>query len=232
MDSLIKTVIFMVKEVDYQRGAKNYYNLMKSQDKNIPKKQDDFNKKTGEILVIFGNVENSLDKFISKYFCSPQDLRANSLTEIVFNDFRFADKIHIFKEICKKEKIDYSNIDKDLERINKIRNKVAHWWPHFFYKNGEYEVVRTDKRFSKFMEHKFLKIVDKIDKEGSVEKLDERHEAEIISIDGFNDLSWKTINRIDELRRKHFDFERRIKETEDLIKYMKKEKKYWNTMGL
>ncbi len=130
--------------------------------------EQEFHKKCGEILRKAIGIENTLEFFISNYFCHPQSYKTFFLNDIL-TTLGFERKIQIFKEICKRENIDKERIEKIANAvgfIQNIRNRVAHDEAYIFNSN---EGIILQKRKSVIYKKNGLKITDellkKIDRE-------------------------------------------------------------------
>lgn len=129
-----------------------------------------FHKNCGEILRIGLNIESNLEHFISNYFCSPQNYKTFLFNDLILVEMiGFGRKINIFKEICKKERIDKNQINKTVEAIkfiNQIRNRIAHD-EAFVY--SQEEGIKLQKRKSIQFKKDELKITNDL-----VEEINEK----------------------------------------------------------
>jgi len=128
---------------------------------------EEFNKKCGEILYITLNIEHVLDEFISAYcgfsgsyeqivhgvptvFQTPISKKnIHKILYLIQPRLSFQNKLDIFEEICKAERIneqDNKSILKKIKKIQNLRNMIAHA-ERFFVISDEPRLLNKRRRF-------------------------------------------------------------------------------------
>ncbi len=90
---------------------------------------NEFYFKIGQIISFALDLENEIEKFISKYFVEPETLKTYFFEEIIVGKINFEEKIKIYQKICLKEKFNVEEskkIIKNIKYVQRIRNKIAH----------------------------------------------------------------------------------------------------------
>lgn len=137
----------------------------------------EFHMKCGEIIRMALHVESNLDVFISDYFCSPQSYKTLLLSDSMLIHLRFARKIDIFKEICKREGINGNRaqgITESMNFVRETRNQVAH---HEAFVSEPEEGIKLRPRKSVMYKGDELKLTDEL-----IKKVDEKRLSAIQGI--------------------------------------------------
>ena len=133
----------------------------------MKEKIKEFHEKIGEILSTILHIESYLETFISDYYISPRTSKTSFFQETILLKFNFENKVIIFQKICKIEnfdKVEIKKIVKSIEKIQKIRNKVAHYKSEItFEKNIQFKKrkVLTSEHETFVLDEKLMKIISK-----------------------------------------------------------------------
>ncbi len=95
----------------------------------IDEDKENVQKFMGEILLSATAIESHLDYFISAHLFEKHNEKRDFFIEHFLLKTNFEKKIHLFKEICKNEKVNedkVSRITKAMKNVQELRNKVAH----------------------------------------------------------------------------------------------------------
>lgn len=131
--------------------------VSKNELKKLEKQQKNIIKVRGEVIHWMVEIESLMDEIICAYFVRPRHF-SHFMEILLWENFSMFLKIKLFNEIDFGEKFEErkKQIVKDLNELNSIRNKIAHWLgivslKDRFIAGRDYKAISIDKEFiSKF----------------------------------------------------------------------------------